>query len=131
MTGTSCICHDCRTDTQGAVAVLFNTSKGITEKAGQFIFTKILWMCISCGELLIFSQHLSMCIPGKLFSLFLPKICPCASREESCSFFVQHLLVCIIGEAVADFYTKSGNVHHDCTCKEALNMCRNNGSDKH
>ena len=66
----------------------------------------------------------SMCIQGKLFSLFSPKICPCASHEESCSSFVQHLLVCIIAEAVAVFYTKTGNVHHDCTCKATLNMCR-------
>ena len=103
--GASCICRDYWTDTQEAVAVwavavYFNTPKCITKKAGQSIFTKILSICISCGELLIFSQHLSMCIQGKLFSLLLPK----------------NSSMCITRGELFIFCTTSVSVRHNGSC---------------
>ena len=116
--------------THGELLQFYSAHLSTSQRRLVSLFSQKFCRCALAVENCSFF-HICLCASqGNCLVCFCQKIRPCASHEESCSFFVQHMLVCITGEAVADFYTKSGNVHHDCTCKGALNMCRNNGSDK-
>ena len=70
------------------------------------LFSQKFCRCASAVENCSFF-HICLCASqGNCLVCFCQKIRPCASHEESCSFLVQHMLVCVIGETVADFYTK-------------------------